>query len=386
MTFFLDFIIFYICISLIQIFHGYFFAGLYEIKRKRRLSKYEPFISVIVPTYNEDPGYLEQCIKSLCINDYKNKEVIVINDGSSNKNCIKSIKDLKKKYDFVFISYNKNQGKRFAMYKGIKKASGEIIVTVDSDTIIPNGKCFRYLVREFKDRKIGAVCGQALIKNRNENFLTKMQDAFYYQAFKIFKSAQASYNGVTCTPGCFSAYRTEYLVPFLDDWVNEQVLGKKMDFGDDRALTTLLIKDYEIYYEPEALVYTFCPTTHRKFLKQQLRWKKSYVIETLKLSKQIRNKNALIKFEYILTITLFILGFIAETLIFYFILVEPTNLFWFLFMVGLISLLRYSCCFVYNEFRRGFYGVCYIFYNFFVVSWLYPVAILNLDQTRWGTR
>ena len=118
-------------------------------------------ISIIIPVYNE-----QNLIKKLLIkvNSIKNlrKEIIVINDGSSDK-TLKILKnDCKKLYN-VLINYSQNKGKGYACRKGIKSASGKIIIIQDGD-LEYDPKNYPKLIRPILQRKSNVVYGSRVLK------------------------------------------------------------------------------------------------------------------------------------------------------------------------------------------------------------------------------
>ena len=93
-----------------------------------------PLISIIVPVYNVEK-YLEPCISSLLNQTYKNIEIILINDGSTDSSsdiCNKYAK----KYKKINLLNKKNGGLSDARNTGLKKAKGEYIAFVDSDDLV----------------------------------------------------------------------------------------------------------------------------------------------------------------------------------------------------------------------------------------------------------
>ena len=91
-------------------------------------------ISIIIPVFNEEDSIVElnnQIISS--ISEKYSFEIIYINDGStdSSKNIIENI--LKNNSHIKLISFYKNRGKSEALNIGFKKATGNIIITLDSD-------------------------------------------------------------------------------------------------------------------------------------------------------------------------------------------------------------------------------------------------------------
>jgi dolichyl-phosphate beta-glucosyltransferase len=127
--------------------------------------KYLKKISIIIPAYNE-----EQRLKNtvLNINDYFNNqsfEIIVVNDGSSD-NTLGLIKKLQDTLiNLKFISYHTNQGKGYAVKKGIKEASGEYILFLDADNSTPIEE-FKKLKQEI-EKGIDIAIGSRYLPNSN---------------------------------------------------------------------------------------------------------------------------------------------------------------------------------------------------------------------------
>src|SRR5205085_9000400 len=112
-------------------------------------------------------------------------------------------------------------------------------------------------------------------------------------AFKVVKAAESLFNAVTCCSGCFSAYRREAILPKLDWWENQTFLGCPSTFGDDRSLTNCVLRDWKVRYESKAVSHTIVPNTFSTFMRQQLRWKRSWTRESLIVAKFIWRKNPL---------------------------------------------------------------------------------------------
>ena len=91
-------------------------------------------ISVIVPVYNVDK-YLNRCIDSIINQSYKNLEIILVDDGSTDNSG--SICDsYKLKDERVIVIHKKNSGQSMARVKGLEIASGDYVAFVDSDDLI----------------------------------------------------------------------------------------------------------------------------------------------------------------------------------------------------------------------------------------------------------
>ena len=201
------------------------------------------------------------------------------------------------------IDFPENRGKRAAMAAGIRASVAEVIVFVDSDSVV-EPDALRRLVQPLADRRVGAVCGHADVLNLRESWLTRMQAVRYFVAFRVVKAAESVFNAVTCCSGCFSAYRREAILPRMEWWENQTFLGIESTFGDDRSLTNCVLRDWRIVYEKDAVSHTIVPSTFRAFVKQQTRWKRSWTRESLLVGRFIWRKHPVAAFFTYLSIIL----------------------------------------------------------------------------------
>ena len=387
----IGFILTYAFLTFSYIMYRYFFSVIYSIDElvspQRKTMDYTPSVYIVIPCYNENAIDLKKCIVAACDNSYPNKDVIVIDDGSKNKESWQTIQNLQKKYKFKAIKFRKNKGKRHGMYAGFKKAEGEFVITMDSDSVIVNGYSIEELVKPFQDKKVGAVSGNVQVLNKDKTLITRIQWARYWLAFHIEKASQSPYHGVTCCSGPFSAYRKEYVMKYLDRWLNQKFLGQSCTYGDDRGLTTLMLEHrYKIKFSKYALCVTNVPETLKQFTKQQIRWKKSFIRENYYLLKFIKRLNPFMKLEFFWFWTIFLMGFIAKILAFIMLLTGNYSLMSFAIMIVFVAMLHYIYAFVRSPGRRGYYGVLYGFLNEFWVMWLFWYSAFTLKETAWGTR
>ena len=205
--------------------------------------------------------------------------VVVVDDKSTDETLWR-INAVAEEYpELTVIPAPVNQGKRHAMATGIAAADDvEVFVFIDSDSqVTPDA--VKTIVEYFGDPKVGAVAGHTDVANAGRNVLTRMQAMQYYIAFRIYKSAEALFGSVMCCSGCFSAYRRDAVAPVLDDWLGQTFLGQPSTFGDDRSLTNFVLHRWRVLYAPDAQAYTNVPEHLKQFLRQQLRWKKSWLRE-----------------------------------------------------------------------------------------------------------
>jgi hyaluronan synthase len=208
---------------------------------------YEPTISFAVPSKNEEEN-IRETIMRIAQTDYPKEkfDIIVINDGSTD-NTLHEMYEAKKSVfeqygvNVIVVDWKVNKGKREGMAECIRISQNDILIFIDSDSFIEKNTT-KELVKYFIDKSVGAVAGHAYVANAEVNFLTKMQSVRYFVAFKAYKAAEALFGCVTCCSGCCSAYRREYLLIFLDEWLNQKFLGVKCTYGDDRSMTNYLLK------------------------------------------------------------------------------------------------------------------------------------------------
>lgn len=122
-------------------------------------------ISVIIPVYNVE-NYLEKCIKSVIIQEYKNIEIIIINDGSTD-NSKKICSNYEEKDKRIKLINIKNCGVSNARNIGIENANGKYITFIDADDCVEKD----YVEKLYKiciDNNVDiSICG---IKNYNEKY------------------------------------------------------------------------------------------------------------------------------------------------------------------------------------------------------------------------
>lgn len=252
---------------------------------------FTPSVSIIIPCFNEEE-WIHRTILS-CINqDYPidKLEVIVVDDRSTDnsvaqmKEVINRIHREAERYDTKKrISYYvmpQNGGKREALVAGVQRAKHDLVVFVDSDSFL-DYRAIRNLVQPFQDPKMGGVAGRTDVENKYTNSLTKLQTVRYYIAFRIMKAAESYFDSVTCLSGPLSCYRKDLIIENSDAWLNQKFLGQPATFGDDRAMTNFILRSHRTAYQDSAVCSTIVPSKMNVFLKQQMRWKRSWLRESL---------------------------------------------------------------------------------------------------------
>lgn len=134
----------------------------------------EELISIIVPVYNTEL-YLEECLSSIQKQTYKNLEIIVVDDGSSDKSGV--ICDLFAEKDKRFkVFHQENKGQATARNTGLKKATGKYIGFVDSDDYIEQ-EMFEELYHAAQSSGAFIVmCGYEIFGKKSKEYLANFDE------------------------------------------------------------------------------------------------------------------------------------------------------------------------------------------------------------------
>lgn len=359
---------------------------------------FKPSVTVIIPCFNEEKWISRTILSCLNQNYPTDKlEVIVVDDRSTDR----SVEVIKETIDSIvavegermnirdrlsYIVQEKNAGKREALCKGVEAAKGELVVFVDSDSFL-DPYAILNLVQPFRDPKMGGVAGRTDVANTYTNSLTKMQAVRYYIAFRVMKAAESVFDTVTCLSGPLSCYRKSIVLEHEEDWLNQRFLGHKATFGDDRAMTNFVLRDYRTYYQDTAICSTIVPNKQRVFLKQQMRWKRSWLRESLMAGAFMWRKEPFAAINFYIGLLVPILAPIVVVYnLFYVPLTQhifPTT-----FLVGLL-LMSLMMSFAQLFFRKSstwYFGFLFCIYYELILLWQMPVAWLTFWKSTWGTR
>ncbi len=351
---------------------------------------YEPNITVVIPCKNEEAA-IARTIQKTFEADYPayKLEVIVINDGSTDGTLDEIIRMKEFFPALTVVDWKENKGKRHGMAEGFRRAHGEIVIQLDSDSYIEPGD-IRALLAPFQNPEVAAVCAHADPYNADANLLTKMQSAYYFMSFRILKAAESTYHTVFCCSGCSSAYRRSAVMGIMDEWLNERFLGLPATWGDDRALTSWVLKQgYKAVYTDEAKAYTIVPEKFKQFIKQQIRWKKSFLVNSVFLSKFIFKRDAFVGLFYFvpLTVVTFLTPIMAFWSLWWSPIMHHSIPLHYLIGLGLIC----SLMAVYYQLlapKNNHWPYLFLWYGLSagLLSFLLFYALATIQNRAWGTR
>ncbi|MDH4271335.1 MAG: glycosyltransferase [Candidatus Aminicenantes bacterium] len=353
-----------------------------------------PPISVIIAALNEEE-MVGKAIDSVFSSIYPPEkiQVVCVNDGSTDGTQAE-MRKAKEKYGdrLTIVRFRKNRGKRKAFYAGLKKSQGEIIVSVDADGKIGRSALRNIIIPLLRDPRVGAVAGSVTVLNEKENFLTRMISTRYALAFDFGRGYQSVYGGVFCCPGALTAYRRDLVELNIRDWLNQKFLNVACSHGEDRALTTLILKSgYLVKYQSNALVYTKVPASFVELNKMYLRWTRSYLRESALFAKFMflpyRDKHRLLPiFDFFFENLLHPFQLLALVVVGYAFFVSPVFI---LPTLAFLTVVSFLFSLIHLRTRRGMsflYGIPYAFVAAFLQWWIVPVSALTIRNQSWLTR
>ena len=242
---------------------------------------YEPTVTVVIPMFNEGEA-VRETLASLLESDYpRDKFEIVCVDDCSSDNSYDIAQEIARKSGGLLrvIRNRTNLGKRRSINRAVRACESEIVVSVDSDVVV-DASAIRELTRRFTEDRIAAVGGWVDVRNKHDNWLTRMQVIKYWYGYFFLKNLEWGFRRVMCLSGCLTAYRRHVLVELEPVLEQRSILGVSIKYGEDRFLTRQIIKaGYLTTMTHAARCRTFVPTKLPEYFSQQLRWRRSNIVD-----------------------------------------------------------------------------------------------------------
>lgn len=275
-----------------------------QIIRERRdqgIKIPKPLVSCIVAVHNEE-DLIEGCIKSMINQTYTNLEIIYVNDNSTDK-TLSILNKYKKQWKIKVIDLKENVWKKKAISEGVKVSKWELIAMSDSDSVWNNNVIKRIVAIFSTFEDVGGVSWHWRALNASKNIYTKIQDSWYEGQFSIRKAFESVYWSITCISWPLAVFRREAIYNYIPAWINDTFLWQEFKFATDRTLTWFVLgsgeiwkrlkekykdsefvknvdyedREWDVVYSKWAKSWTNVPDTFSKIIKQQIRWKKSFI-------------------------------------------------------------------------------------------------------------
>lgn len=277
-------------------------------------------VSVIVCTYNAKDE-LKECLESLENLDYRDKEIIIVNDASSD-DTLEFLQQFRNrtKLKTIIVTNERNRGVAGSRNAGIQHAAGEIIAFTDADCIT-DCKWISELVKIYDQEDVAAVGGR---------ILDTRVTSIWNLASKGLNHVASSEGYVPYIQGCNMSFDGKVLRKYM--------FNDEIKYGyEETLLCDYLVDDgYKIYYNPGAVVHH----KHRTSLAALLKQKYLRGVSSIWYRKK-KNKLFMFKRHLVLLISLLCIPFFVMSKFFLYISL-------ILFLVFLFSLLRDEIIFHHN--------------------------------------
>jgi hyaluronan synthase len=385
------------------------------------ISERLPLVSIVVPVKNEEEN-IRNCVWSCLAQTYNNKEIILVNDGSTNRN-------------FHILHLSKSVGKKKAVEAASEIAKGDIYAFMDSDCDMALDAVEKAVRVFYFDRKLGALTTHGRVRGAHEgNIFQKFQDVYIDGSCRAIKGAESTFGSVTCCSGSLSFYRRIAIQDFIHEWAHDKFLGTEFKFCTDRRMTAYVLgtavqpqvgsngsnktvaepsifatgldeienmkrstdpdfhvkKQSKIYwnvkYSNSIRVNVGVPTTLTALIKQQIRWKKSFIRSLFSTGGIYWRRPFLISLLYYIQTAM---RFVRPYIVFYSIVFLPLRgditslLFW-------ISGIMFTGMIYAVDFRLRnpgdklwLYRPLFTFITTFIYTWFLVYAALTIRNRSW---
>ena len=243
-------------------------------------------VAAVITVYNEDPATLHACLDSLIGQTRLPDSITVVDDCSSTPDaadlaeaCAPYFHELGVRFEVV--RFPVNRGKRHGLAVGfLRNRDADVYLCIDSDTVLADD-AVEHALSPFADERVQCVTGLVLALNRATNLLTRLIDMRYVNAFLGERVAYSRLGSVLCACGSLALYRGPVVRDNLADFLDQTWLGRHATAGDDRRLTYYCLMRGRAVIQPRAVAWTAVPERMTHYLRQQLRWTKSFIREAL---------------------------------------------------------------------------------------------------------
>lgn len=245
-----------------------FTSILFFARRERRSDvviavDYAPSVTVLIAAFNESK-HIEETIEGCLKIDYATFEIVIVDDGSTDDTPIK-VKRYADAGKIRMIRKLVNEGKAMALNDAIPHTTGEIILVMDADAV-PDRAILRWMVPHFQSARVGAVTGNPRVFNRR-SFLSKLQAIEFASIVSLQRRGARVWGKLLTMSGVVGAFHRTALR-------DVGMYSPNMSTEDIDLTWKLQLRNYDIRYEPRAIVWMRVPVTLRGLWRQRRRWSK----------------------------------------------------------------------------------------------------------------
>ncbi|MEM2093358.1 MAG: glycosyltransferase [Candidatus Bathyarchaeia archaeon] len=237
-----------------------------RIRRVRYPTYFTPKVSIIIPAHNEEK-VIVRAIESALETDYPNKEIVVVDDGSTDRTYQLAYPYAEKGLIKLLRRDVASGSKAGALNHGLMYATGDVIVTVDADTMLER-QAIKEAVKPLSNPRISAVSGNVRVmrgEHGKNNLLVKLQAYEYLLSLELGRRFNSIVGTLLIISGAFGAFWKKYV----------DSLGRydKDTITEDFDITVKMRKlGRRLFFAENAVAWTFVPERWRDWRRQRLRW------------------------------------------------------------------------------------------------------------------
>lgn len=217
-----------------------------------------PKVSIIVPVYNQQ-RYVKKCLNSILQQTYRETEVIVVNDGSTD-NSLSIINQMAKEDARVIVIDKANEGLPMARNDGLKKVTGEYVMFVDSDDWITPPEAISAMVGIAQREDVDIVIGKSIrhfpLWERKSDYMPALETNRKITTPELFDKYYVSFFGINIFP--VQAWAKLYKASLIAEAAQQVSLFEKdIVMGEDEHFIMQLFPYTTSFYASDLYVYKY---------------------------------------------------------------------------------------------------------------------------------
>lgn len=259
-----------------------------------------PSVAIVVPVFCEGPSVLRTAESFAALEYPKDRLSVVFIDDCSTDNTLDYLKQAVARFPWMRLRRNPyNMGKRLGIKQAVLDLDADLIMSVDSDVIVEPDVVWK-LARHLDSTGADAVGGCVFVSNADDTWLTRMQAVKYWVGYQFLKNLENTFDHVMCLSGCLTLYKRHALLAIDSQLEHRTFLGDEVKYGEDRYLTRKLVEaGFRTKLCFDARCYTKAPPTMAAYLNQQLRWRRSNMIDLITAIPNLHRFNPVVLIHYL---------------------------------------------------------------------------------------
>lgn len=216
-------------------------------------------LTVVIPAHNEE-RYIEVAVRSALEADFVGtKEVLVIDDGSTDRTA-EIVRQMAERFEQVRLISTEHSGKSASLNLAIAQAKGELLAILDGDSEVAL-EAFEVMRLDLEGHNVVATTCPILVKNRTKGLLPWLHIELIYSALIRSIMCKVDANVVNA----FGMYRKQALIEC--GGFSTSCLAEDMDLG-----VRMIRRGYRLTFNENTRIYTNLPEDPAWLLKQRVRW------------------------------------------------------------------------------------------------------------------